>query len=106
MTTREEQFATVVNESENAAGQDILTTWVLFVPEDVLKLAQAATHGPPAASLEEAIEQIQQIGRTLGAAYREVAEETECGHVSELFRNLAMLEENNDRHLSMVLLGE
>jgi hypothetical protein len=106
VASREERFATAVDEFERTAGKDILTTWLQFVPDDVMSIVQAATDGPPAASLDEAIEQLQQVNRALADAYRHVARETECGHLCELFRNLVELEENNDRHLSKVMLGE
>lgn len=103
---REERFAAVVNGFENAARDEVLTTWLQFVPEDVVKFTQAVNNGPPFASLEEAIEHIQQVNRVLGDAYRKVAGETECADLRDLFRNLATLEENNDRHLSKILFGE
>ena len=103
---REERFAESVDDFERTAGKDVLTTWLQFVPEDVMSIVQTATDAPSATSLDEAVEQLQQVNRALAEAYRDVARETECGHLCELFRDLAALEENNDRHLSKVMLGE
>lgn len=106
MASREKKFSAVVDDFEREAEKDVLTTWLQFIPEEVVKFARNALDVGEPGSLEEAIEELQAVNRLLGDAYRDVAEETECGHLCELFRNLAELEANNDLHLSKVMLEE
>lgn len=106
MAGREKEFAKVVRDFERAAEDDVLTTWLQFVPDEVVDFTTDSVINGEPRSLEDTVEQLQKVGRTLGDAYHKVAGETECGHLCDLFRNLAALEANNDRHLSKLMLEE
>ena len=100
---RERTFADAVFAFEREGPDEQLDVWLQFLPEGMLDAALDAVPDDTPSSLEEAVGTILQIDRSLGEAYRSVANETDVETVRELFLNLAQLDEINDRHYSQML---
>jgi len=105
---REKHFADCLSNFEEDADEDALGTWIQFVPEAAVAtadLSERLQDAPPSDCLEDAVQEIQMIDRALGDAYRELADQSDCDKIRELFQNLAKLADNNDHHYSNMLLN-
>jgi hypothetical protein len=104
MQRREQEFDETVAGYESATPPSILETELESVPEKALHIDHIRERLSQPRTLEELVEETLLLNSTLCDAYLSIAREARINDVSELFQNLARLEERNDCHYARAIL--